>query len=109
MHPLIADQRYRPFAAIGLDGGLPPPSCRSYSAHKESPAEAGQGLSWKENQDEATATITKIAAVLRLEVEVRKYLACRATNSNIRRLLSADGTRLSLTLHFCGTTSGSVK
>jgi hypothetical protein len=78
-------------------------------AGKESPAEAGQGLSWKENQDEATATITKIAAVLRLEVEVRKYLACRATNSNIRRLLSADGTRLSLTLHFCGTTSGSVK
>jgi hypothetical protein len=60
-------------------------------AGKESPAEAGQGLSWKENQDEATATITKIAAVLRLEVEVRKYLACRATNSKIRRLLSADG------------------
>jgi hypothetical protein len=29
---------------------LPPPSCRSYSAHKESPAEAGQGLSWMENQ-----------------------------------------------------------
>jgi hypothetical protein len=59
-------QRYRPFAAIGLDGGLPPPSCRSYSAHKESPAEAGQGLSWKENQDEETGTDTQIAAVLRL-------------------------------------------
>jgi hypothetical protein len=45
---------------------LPPPSCRSYSAHKESPAEAEQGLSWKENQDEETGTDTQIAAVLRL-------------------------------------------
>jgi hypothetical protein len=35
-------------------------------AHKESPAEAGQGLSWKENQDEETGTDTQIAAVLRL-------------------------------------------
>ena len=33
---------------------------------KESPAEAGQGLSWKENQDEETGTDTQIAAVLRL-------------------------------------------
>src|SRR5262249_12881643 len=36
------------------------------AARKKSPAEAGQGLSWKENQDEAPATNMQISAVLRL-------------------------------------------
>ena len=32
---------------------------------RKAPPKRGQGLSWKENQDEATATDTQIAAVLR--------------------------------------------
>jgi hypothetical protein len=75
MHPLIAD------FINGIDPSPPSgwmedfhlqASCRSYSAHKESPAEAGQGLSWKENQDEETGTDTQIAAVLRLGSQGRE-------------------------------------
>jgi hypothetical protein len=54
-------------------------------ARKESPAEAGQGPSWKENQDEATATITKIAAVLRLEGSVVRTRSGIRTKKHSRR------------------------
>jgi hypothetical protein len=82
------------FRVMPLAEGFPSSAARQFGTpgfgsawpERKAPPKRGKGLSWKENQDEATATITKIAAVLRLEVEVRKYLACRATNSNIRRL-----------------------
>jgi hypothetical protein len=54
-------------------------------ARKESPAEAGQGPSWKENQDEATATITKIAAALRLEGSVVRTRSGIRTKKHSRR------------------------